>query len=197
METTTDTKTRLLEATYSLMVSKGYPATSVDEICKAAGVSKGSFYHFFKTKQEAALAMLEFHMAGAEEEIERGLDLAGYQGAERAIRYVKHVEDRSEEIWSDGCLIGSFALEMAETNPEVRERVSQIFRGLTDHIERIFTPLCDAHAGPDTPAPRELAEQMIMVIEGGVVLSKAHHDKRKVPQALRCFRRYLESLARQ
>jgi TetR/AcrR family transcriptional repressor of nem operon len=190
-----DTKTRLLEATYGRMLSKGYPATTVDEICEAAGVSKGSFYHFFKSKQELALAMLEHHTAGTMETLEAGLDLTGLSGAERAIRYVQHVEQGAEETWREGCLIGSFALELAETNPEIRARISQIFRDLADHFERIFTPLCQAHRGPRTPAPRELAEQFIAVIEGGVVLSRAHMDRRFVPQAIRCFRRYLETLA--
>lgn len=196
MEAKLDTKTRLLEATYSLMLKKGYPSTSVDEICEAAEVSKGSFYHFFKSKQDLALAMLEHHMDGATVAIEQGLDLTGLDGPQRTIRYVKHVEDGAEELWRDGCLIGSFALELAETNPEIRQSVSKIFRDLVDHMEQVFVPLCDAHRGADTPPARELAEQFIMVIEGGVVLSRAHHDRRYVPQAIRSFRRYLENLAR-
>lgn len=195
MNEASDTRTRLLDATYSLMVKKGFPSTTVDEICQAAGVSKGSFYHFFESKQQMTLAMLEHHMAGATEEIERGLDLTGVEGPQRAIRYVKHVEDRSEEIWHEGCLIGSLALELAETNPEVRSRVSQIFRDLTDHLETWFRPFCE-ESGPETPSARELAEQFVIVIEGGVVLSRAHRDLRFVPQAVRTFRRYLELLAR-
>src|SRR5690606_41568385 len=139
---------------------------------------------------------LEHHMAEAKDEIEKGLNTDGLDGAQRAIRYVKHVEDAAEELWRDGCLIGSLALELAETNPEIRERVSGIFRDLTDHFERVFLPLCQAHRGPDTPPPRELAEQFLVVIEGGVGLSRAHFRRRYVSQALRCFRRYLETLAR-
>lgn len=191
-----ETRTRLLNAAYSLLLQKGYPATSVDEICDAAEVSKGSFYHFFKSKEAMTLAVLEYHMARAKQEIEKGLDTKGLDGAQRAIRYVKHVEDAAEELWKDGCLIGSLALELSETNPEVRQRISEIFRDLTDHFEQVFLPLCQAHRGPDTPPPRELAEQFVIVIEGGVVLSRAHLDRRYVPQALRCFRRYLEMLAR-
>jgi TetR/AcrR family transcriptional repressor of nem operon len=191
----TDTETRLLEASYSLMLAKGYPATGVEEICERAGVSKGSFYHYFKSKQQLALAMLEHHMARAQAEIERGLDLTGVRDdAEAALRYVQHVEQVSEEVWRDGCLIGSFALELAETHPELREKVSRIFRDLADYFEKLFTPLCRANKKANAPSPRELAEQMLVVIEGGVVLSRAHNDKRFVPQALRCFRRYLETL---
>ena len=197
MEAKTDTRTRLLDAAYSLMLRQGYPATAVDEICDVAEVSKGSFYHFFKSKQDLAIGVLEHHMDGAMEMIEQGLDLQGVSGPQRAVRYVKHVEDGAEELWSDGCLIGSFALELAETNPEIRSKVSQIFRDLEGHMEQVFVPLCQAHPGPDTPPPRELAEQFLAVIEGGVVLSRAHQDRRYVPQAIRCFRRYLETLARQ
>jgi TetR/AcrR family transcriptional repressor of nem operon len=197
MEARPDTRTRLLDATYALMIRKGYPSTSVDEICAAAEVSKGSFYHFFKSKQELGIALLEHHMDGAMQEIEEGLDLSGVDNpTERVIRYVKHVEEKSEDVWSEGCLIGSFALELAETNPEIRAKVSRIFRDLVDELERVFAELCQALRGPDAPPPRELAEQFIMVIEGGVVLSRAHADRRYVPQAIRGFRRYLESLAR-
>lgn len=196
MATTKDTKQRLLSAAYDLMLSKGYASTSVDEICEAAQVSKGSFYHSFDSKQDLAIAVLVHHMAGATDEMERGLDLTDVEGPERAIRYVKHIEDGAEELWSDGCLIGSFALELAETNPEISGTVSRIFRDLENHMERVFSPLCRAHRGPDTPPPRELAEQFLAVIEGGVVLSRAHRDRRYVPQSIRCFRRYLETLAR-
>jgi len=195
MEAKLDTKTRLLEAAYTLMLRKGYPATSVDEICEAAEVSKGSFYHFFKSKQELAISVLEYHMDGAMEEIEAGLDLADVTGPQRAVRYVKHVEEQAEELWYQGCLIGSFALELAETHPEIRQRVSAIFRDLEVHMAKIFEPLCEAARGPGTPSPRELAEQFLVAIEGGVVLSRAHQDRRNVPQAIRFFRRYLELLA--
>lgn len=190
-------RTRLLETAYALMLKKGYPSTAVDEICEAAGVSKGSFYHSFKSKEDLALGILEHHMDGAVEMIEQGLDLQGLSGPERAVRYVKHVEDGSEELWSDGCLIGSFALELAETHPEIRWKVSQIFRDLEAHMEKVFEPLCEAHPGPKTPSARELAEQFLVVIEGGVVLSRAHQDRRYVPRAIRGFRSYLEQLAKE
>ena len=195
MTTKVGSRTRLLDAAYTLMLKKGYPSTAVDEICESAEVSKGSFYHFFKSKQDLAIAVLEHHMADAMDEIEAGLDLTEVPVGQRAIHYVKHVEEGSEELWSEGCLIGSFALEIAETHPDIRVEVSKIFRDLEDHLEKIFEPLCQSIEGSQAPPARELAEQFLVVIEGGVVLSRAHQDRRYVPQAIRCFRRYLEALA--
>lgn len=190
----TGTRTSLLESCYSLMLVKGYASAGVDEICRHAGVSKGSFYHFFSSKQQCALEMLDHHMAGAQATIEEGLSATGLDPLDAAIAYVRHVEDLSEKVFQNGCLIGAFALELAETHPELRERVSDLFKRTTAHFERALEPLSDAIRSPDKPSARELAEQMMTAIEGGVVLSKAHGNLRYLSQGLRLFRHYLELL---
>lgn len=192
--TTANTRVTLLESCYTLMLAQGYAATGVNEICRHAGVSKGAFYHFFETKQQCAMSMLEHHMAGAQALIEEGLDLSGLDELEAAIAYVKHVEKLSEEVFQDGCMIGAFALELAESHPELREQVSKIFQGTAAHFEKVLAPLSKGKRRRDRPSSRELAEQMLTVIEGGVVLSKAHSDTRFLSQGLRLFRHYLESL---
>ncbi|MCC6909825.1 MAG: TetR/AcrR family transcriptional regulator [Phycisphaerales bacterium] len=192
--TDSETRSRLIEAAYALMLSNGYSATGVADICSAAGVSKGSFYHCFETKEQCALAALRDHMSRAREQVEAGLDLTGLSPAQAAVKYVEHIEKGAEDIWCDGCLVGAFALEISETQPAIREEVSQVLRDLADYMESIFAPLAKAVRGPGSPSARELAEQYIAVIEGGVVLSRAHSDIRMVPQALRTFRRYLSLL---
>jgi hypothetical protein len=63
----TRTQEKILHAAKTLMLSKGYPATTVDEICENAKVSKGSFYHAFSSKEELGLSLLEwYHQGGAE-----------------------------------------------------------------------------------------------------------------------------------
>ena len=191
---TSDSRTSLLESCYTLMLAHGYAATGVDEICRHAGVSKGSFYHFFLTKQQCALEMLDHHMAGARAVIEDGLDLTGLNATEASIAYVEHFERLSEKIFQNGCLIGAFALELAESHPELREQVSRIFKDTAAYFEKVLTPLVKASRQKNVPTPQQLAEQMLTVIEGGVVLSKAHRDTRYLSQGLRLFRHYLETL---
>lgn len=184
-----------MNAAYELMLSQGYAATGVNEICSRAQVSKGSFYHFFETKQQCALAMMWHHMDEAEQLL-GGLDVTKFEPIEAALRYVQYIEDLSSDVFKQGCLFGAFALELAETYPELRAEVAKVFSRLTDHYEAILEPISRACTGPDSPTGRELAEQFITVIEGGVVLSKAHGDVRFVPQGLRLFRHYLKCLCR-
>lgn len=190
----TDTRTRLLTAIYELMLKQGYAGTGVGEICRYADVSKGSFYHFFETKQHSVLEMLKCQMAEAEALIEKGLDLSGLGEVEAAIQYVQHIEKLSEDFFAQGCLVGAFALELAETHPELRQEVSVVFNRTTDRFEQMLAPLAKACCSGEGPSPRELAEQMLTCIEGGVVLSKAHGDLRFVSQSIRLFRHYLQTL---
>ena len=52
----TDARTRLLDAAMTLLRTRGYAATTVDEICAAAGVTKGAFFHHFRSKEDLGVA---------------------------------------------------------------------------------------------------------------------------------------------
>jgi len=188
-----DTRKSILNAAYHLMLGQGYAATGVGEICQRAGVSKGSFYHFFETKQQCALEMMRDHLVEAEQMI-NGLDLSADSDVEAALRFVEHIENLSEEVLQHGCLFGAFAMELAETHPELQAEVSAIFDRLAGLYEEALAPVSRHSPLADVPTPRELAEQMITVIEGGVVLSKAHGELRFLSQGLRLFRCYLANL---
>ena len=54
-----DARTKLLDAALAVIRAKGYAATSVDELCAAAGVTKGAFFHHFKTKEDILYAVME------------------------------------------------------------------------------------------------------------------------------------------
>ena len=114
-----DTRTRLLEASYTLMLARGYPATSVAEICERAGASKGSFYDFFGSKQELAQEMLELRHGRRREMIEGGLDRTATDGAEYAIRYVQHIGQGPAKV-ARGAI--GVAAELSETLRELRDR---------------------------------------------------------------------------
>ena len=189
----TDTYEKLLDAALRLMLSKGYPATTVDEICAEAGVSKGSFYHFFKTKEALGLAAIERFYQRGQHELLNGPFTEIEDPVERAFGYLDHVEARSTSLWTDGCLLGSFALELADTNPAVREEVSRMFEQLARQMASVLRPIAD-RAGESGPTATALAEMFLSLLEGSIVLARAHHDPDRIPMAIRRFRRYLERL---
>ncbi len=177
------------------MLSRGFPATTVDEICAAAGVSKGSFYHFFQTKDDIGVAALEGFYA----EHMRRLADGPYRGIrdplERVFGYLNHAEAVAKELWGHGCLLGSFALELGDSHPAMRAKVSVLLGQSAAVLARLFAPVCEKAAGrPGAPKPAELADHFIAMIEGCVVLARAHDDWRRVPAGIRSFKRYLQGL---
>ncbi len=180
---------KLIEAAQALMLSRGYPATTVDEICEMAGVSKGSFYHFFRTKEDMGLAVLEAFQARNDRLIADGPQAGVADPVERALALVDHLIAAAGEMWGSGCLLGNFALDLAETNPTIRQDVSDRFRRVAAGLSEGMAPLAAEAGVPDGPSAEELAEQFIIVVEGALVLAKAHKDWSYVTRALDRFRR--------
>ena len=182
-------KEKLLEAAQTLMLSKGYPATTVDEICELASVSKGSFYHLFDSKEELGLAVLDAFQARSKRLINDGPQAHVVDPVDRALQLLEHLMAVAGEAWGDGCLLGSFALDLADTHPVIREAVSEKFREIAEALAEGMAPLGREGGHPDAPSGAELAEQFIVVVEGALILAKAHKDWSYVTRALERFQK--------
>ena len=184
-----------MDAALRLMLSKGYPATTVDEICEEAGVSKGSLYHFFNKKEDLGLATLAHFYQRAVNEMQVGPFTQIADPVERAFGFVDHIEAKSTFLWTDGCLLGNFAVELADTNPAMRQEVSRMFDQTADGMASVLSPIAE-RAGKHGPTASKLAEMFLAVLEGSILLARAHRDPERIPKAVRWFRGYLEQLVR-
>ena len=118
MGRTSDAREKIVDAACDLFYQRGYQAVGVQEICDAAGVKKGSFYHFFRSKQELALAMLDAMWEQVQEEELgpfRDEQLPPLQRIERYLVVAREVFDarRTPEGALCGCPFGNMALEMS------------------------------------------------------------------------------------
>jgi len=176
------------------MLAKGYSGATVDAICRAAAVSKGSFYHFFHSKEQLSLAVLDEYFSSTIQPLVNGPFVAIDDPTQRALALIDHAAAISEEIWAEGCLLGSFAVDLAETSPEIREQVSNRFHRLERELAQVFAAAILGKTGHDTPAPEELAGHFIAAIEGSIVLAKAHNDTERIARTIRDFGRYIRLL---
>jgi TetR/AcrR family transcriptional repressor of nem operon len=186
-------KDKLVQAARSLMLAQGYPITSVDDIIKAAGVSKGSFYHYFDSKEELALtAMHEFLADGAALMMDGPFrDIA--DSRQRAIAFLKHVESVAMRLWDHGCLLVMFSVELAGTSPRVREETSAVLLGLIDKIGAILRPLTEGGGGKVPMTAKAMANMYMAVIDGSLVYARATGDSGCIVRNLRAFRQQIEA----
>ncbi len=187
-------KSKMISTARGLMLTQGYSSTSVDEIISAAGVSKGSFYHSFKSKEELGAAV-------AEEYFEEGLAVIGtghYQEIEdpleRAFAFVEHIEKASPALWNHGCMLGSFAMDLSGTHPAIAACLNRLMNELEARMAPLLEPIALACRCDDAPTGRELANHMMTVVEGGIVMAKAHGDPGRIAKAIHEYRRYVTAL---
>src|SRR5581483_382290 len=99
---------------------------SVDDLCAAAGVNKGSFYYFFPAKRQLALAVLDQQWAGAQEHM---LDPA-FADDVRPLERIRRFFDRACQAQRGsvvrGCPFGNLALEMSSLDEVIRDRIAEI-----------------------------------------------------------------------
>lgn len=182
-------KVSLLSAAKSLFLARGYAGTSVDTICEKAGVSKGSFYHSFKSKEDLGIGVLQWSL-------ERGSEVLGAHKKvsdplEQSLVYLRHLENSAQTLWSDGCLLGTFANELGDTNPRLQEAVATLFTAVIKEIASRLKPLA---ARPEiTCTANELAEELLVILEGSITLAKAYRDPSRITRGIRSFRKTLES----
>jgi TetR/AcrR family transcriptional repressor of nem operon len=181
-------RTSILKTARTLMLKYGYAATSIDDICSKAGVTKGSLYHFFATKEELGLAVLNGYYEEGVGRVARGAYAEMKDPYQRLLGLFDHLEAIGPELWRDGCLMGNFACELAESSQLIRRRVAGMFEELVNRLSPIFKPI--ARGGKEED---ELAEQTLMVIEGAVVMARAYGDPNRIASGLRRFRRTIEA----
>ena len=192
MGRTSDAKERLVDTAAQLMHARGYNDVGVQEICAAAGVQKGSFYHFFKSKDECAAAALDKHWSDARNQYWRlafGDDVAPLDRIRRffqmAYFYFKQAHDAGTGIW--GCPFGNAALEMSAQNDAISEKVSLIFSDATSFFRQAIEEA--ARRGDiATQDPGLAAESMWAYYEGILLIAKAKRDpeviRRLGPEAI-------------
>ncbi len=193
MDDTLPTRDRLLGAAMRLFHLKGYQSTSIADVLREAEANAGSLYHFFPTKQDLLLAVLDRYRTGI------GPMLLGpaWEGVEDPLERVFALLARYRGLLEQtdcfyGCPIGSLALELHEPDPPVRELLAANFEAWTAAVEG-----CLAEAQDRLPAGvdrRRLATFVLTTMEGGVMLSRTHRSLEPFDAAVSTLRDYFVRL---
>jgi TetR/AcrR family transcriptional regulator, transcriptional repressor for nem operon len=190
-----ESKIKLLDAALLLIRSKGYAATTVDDICRQAGITKGSFFHHFKGKDDLALAAVAYWGEKTE-----GLFAAApyHQAADPLDRLLGYIDFRQSLLQGDTagytCLLGTLVQEVYTTHPEI---LAACDNGLASHVAVLTRELALAkawYAPQATWSVESLGYFMQAVLQGAFIFSKARHSPEIARDSLEHLRRYLEIL---
>lgn len=188
-----DTRARLVDAARDLFWKKGYLGTSVAEILDRAGANSGSLYHFFPTKQDLLLAVLEWYMENLEAEIVQ----PARQRTEDPVERVFAVLDgyRQALVTTEltfGCPIGNLALEFKEPDPPVRSLLAHNFAQWCEAVEALLREASNRF--PADVDFAELSQFILTTMEGGVMQARTHRSIAPYDASVRHLRRYVKAL---
>jgi TetR/AcrR family transcriptional regulator, transcriptional repressor for nem operon len=186
-----DTREKLVRTAERLMLRDGYAATRVDDVIHKAGLSKGSFYHLFDSKEALGLAALEHYFADRVGRLAAGTYATETDPLRRAQGFLKHASNVAAELWTTGCLLASFAADAAGSNRAIstalKKRTSELRGLLVDWLGPFATPKITA---------ADWADQFLICIEGSIVLARIYEDPTYLRRGLEQFRSCLDRAAR-
>lgn len=190
-----DARARLLEAARDVIRARGFAATTVDDLCKAAGVTKGAFFHHFENKEALGVAAAQFWAETTTAFFAR----APYHRPDDPLdRVLAYVDFRKSIIDGDlaefTCLVGTMAQEVYHSHPAIRDACAASIFGHAATLEPDIRAAMEARAIEVDWTPASLAAHTQAVMQGAFILAKATGDREVARESVDHLRRYIEML---
>lgn len=184
MGRTSDAKERLIEAAVGLFWRHGYASVSVDQLCEAAGVKKGSFYHYFAGKEDLALTALETHWGRRRPMLDTTFS-PSIPPLERLDKYFRGIYERQSELKREtGHVLGCFFFNLGNASlehPRIATRVQEILSVYVRYYESTLREL-QALGIIEFPNPGEKARALFTYMEGVMADARIHNSTESLEQ---------------
>jgi TetR/AcrR family transcriptional regulator, transcriptional repressor for nem operon len=195
----TATRTRILDAAQRIVLERGFAATSVDAVLAEASVTKGAFFHHFRSKAELGRALVERYAAADVRILDEFMAVAEARSddpAEQLVTFLHQFEHSVGELAAQqpGCLFVSFIYESELGNDATADIISATIRLWRTRLLEKLQSAVAVHppaAAVDLPS---LADQVFTTFEGAFILTRAMRDPSLLPAQLAHLRHYLQLL---
>lgn len=167
------TKERLIAAGAKLFLVHSYQGTGINDILKACDVPKGSFYNYFPSKEDFALAVVDYHMEQTGEFVQSNLCNEKLSPLQRLAAYLDSIAQGMVDCnFAMGCAFGTMAQEMSGLSPKLREALKRAFQAQVDHIVRCLRQ--GQQRGEIKPEldPESTAGVVMSALQGAQIIAK-------------------------
>ena len=199
MERGHDTKERILDTSQALILENGFAATSLHNILKTTGVTKGAFFHHFDSKADLAHTLIRRFAAddfAMFDEWDRRADALTDGPLQALMLFLKFFEE-----WIDGlskpfagCMFAVYVYESALFSDDVNDFVKQSLEHWQRYYRKKFAAIIAVRPPKLEVRAAELAEMIVAILEGAFILSRSSGQPELISRQSRLFRGYIKLL---
>lgn len=167
-----ETREKLVGATVGLILKQGFAATSVDQICSAAGVTKGSFFHHFENKEAIGKAAVEWWGNFGTNLYAEAWKDSGLDPLEQLYRMLDIMTGFTERDEVCTCVVGMLSQELAQSHPAMREECSHQLDVWTANVAKMLSEAKAKHKPKSDFDPVEAAWFLQSIWQGSMLIGK-------------------------
>jgi TetR/AcrR family transcriptional repressor of nem operon len=178
MPRTSDARGRIVLAAARLFLERSYQAVGVDELCQAADVRKGSFYHFFPSKSDVAKAVIDLHAQAFEVRLAGGTSATPAQKLHAVADAIGAIQSAFEAQFGRavGCPFGNMAAELSTTDDDLRQHVADKLIAMESQLTAVCRVAADTGALRAGTDPGRLAHALLAQYQGIILLAKLNNS---------------------
>lgn len=189
MNKTQPTREKILDVVFELVYIHGYNGTSMSMILKECDIPKGSLYHFFKSKKEMVLAVIQERLDPKMDQFFGFEPQKGVDGLDSIIKAVLKISQNSMLV-ENGCPLNRLNQEMSPIDPDFDREITLIYDKLKERIFRLLT-----HSSLREDIDKDsLADYIIEAVWGALSLSPKQSSKHRYLHSIKHLNNYLRSL---
>lgn len=182
-----------MQAATRLMLIKGYNATSLDDVLTESGVGKGSFYHYFESKEDLGHAILDDLVSSF---IERTVNPCFSDPNVKPLTQIRCFLDRVAESQRQrncvgGCPLGNLASELSDVHEGFRARLAGVFLIWRERLTDVLLQAKRAGSVGDECRPEAVAHFLVASLEGAILMTKVTKDIAVMERCVEEMKRYL------
>jgi len=196
-----DTRTRILDAAQAMILGRGYAGVSVDQLIQSVGLTKGAFFHHFKSKGQLARALIQRY---ADQGVELFHSLMGRAKklSNDPLQQLLILIGLYSELFEDlaepypGCLMAAYVYELQQFDQETRAIVNIELELSRRELSKLIREIMAIYPPRREIDPESLADGFMSTFEGAFILSKSLNEPDITVAQLRHYRNYVDLLFR-
>lgn len=194
-----ETRERIMEIAEASVLAKGFGATSIEEVIAEAGITKSGFFYHFRDKNELAREMMLRYV----EENDRIFDdvfSRGRQLSDDPLQSFLITLKLLAETMADlpnghpGCLVATFTYQERLFDREVRDIMARAVQGWNERFRGAVNEIALVYPPRETVDIGDVADMFSCVVDGGIIMSRALGDPRRLERQILAFRSFVKLL---